>query len=84
VLGKLRSRVVGERRGAVGGVDLEHLGRLPPDVKVNMAVDMTEAMVSVCLEGVRAQNPKLTDVELMERLRERFEWAKRRRGGRRR
>ncbi|HVP16340.1 MAG TPA: hypothetical protein VMT42_03140 [candidate division Zixibacteria bacterium] len=82
VLRGLRSRVVGERRGAVGGVDLEQLGRLPPDVKVNMTVDMTEAMVSVCLEGVRAQNPKLTDVELMERLRERFEWAKRRRVGR--
>jgi hypothetical protein len=64
----------------VGGVDLEHLGKLPPDVKVNMAVDMTEAMVSVCLEGVKAQNPKLTDDELMERLRERFEWAKRKRG----
>lgn len=80
-MGRLRSRVVGERREAVGGVDLEQLGRLPPDVKVSMAVDMTEAMVSVCLEGVRAQNPKLTDVELMERLREKFEWAKRRRGG---
>jgi hypothetical protein len=71
---------VGERREAVGGVDLERLGRLPPGVKVNMAVDRTEAMVRVCLEGVRAQNPKLTDGELMERLRERFEWAKRWRG----
>ena len=81
-LGRLRSGVVAERRGAVGGVGLERLGRLPPCVKVNMAVDMTEAMVIVCLEGVRAQNPKLTDGELMERLRERFEWARRRRGGR--
>ena len=79
---RLRSRVGGERRGAVGAVYLEHLGRLPSDVKVNMAVDMTEAMVSVCLEGVKAQNPKLTEGELMERLRERFEWGRRRRGGR--
>ena len=59
------------------GVDIERLGRLSPEVKVNMAVDMTEAMVRVCLEGVKAQNPRLNDGELMERLRERFEWAKR-------
>ena len=81
---RLRSRVVGEKRGVVDDVDLERLGRLPPDVKVKMAVDMTEAMVRVCLEGIKARNPKLTDVELIERLRERFEWAKRRSGGRRR
>jgi len=61
---------------------LSHVGRLAPEVKVSMAVGMTEAMVSVCLEGVKAQNPKLTEGELMERLRERFEWGRRRRGGR--
>jgi hypothetical protein len=51
---------------------MERLGRLEPGVKVNMAVELTEAMVSVCMEGMRAQNPNMTEEELMERLRERL------------
>jgi hypothetical protein len=58
-------------------VNAERLGRLEPAAKVNMAVEMTEAMVSVCVEGIKAQNPNMTEEELMERLRERLEWAKR-------
>lgn len=56
---------------------MERLGRLEPRVKIDMAVEMTEAMVSLCMEGMRAQNPNMTEKELMERLRERLEWAKR-------
>jgi hypothetical protein len=48
-----------------------------PEVKVNMAMDMTEAMVRVCAEGIRAQYPHIAEKELMERLRERLEWTKR-------
>jgi len=67
----------------VGGVlfmrkeDWERVGRLKPEVKVNMAMDMTEAMVRVCAEGIRAQYPDIAEKELMERLRERLEWTKR-------
>ncbi len=57
--------------------DWERIGRLPPEVKVNMAMDMTEAMVRVCAEGIKAQNPGISDKELIEKLRERFEWSKR-------
>jgi hypothetical protein len=48
-----------------------------------MAIDMADAMVQVCVEGMRAQNPSMTEEECMKKLRERFEWAKRRqkRGG---
>ena len=56
---------------------LERVGRLPPEVKVMMAIDMTEAMVRVCAEGIKAQNPNIGDKELMEKLRERLEWTKR-------
>ncbi|MGA2767725.1 MAG: hypothetical protein ABSF24_05350 [Candidatus Bathyarchaeia archaeon] len=42
-----------------------------------MAVELTEAMASVCMEGMRAQNPNMTEEELKERLRERLGWAKR-------
>jgi hypothetical protein len=52
------------------------LGRLKPEEKVNMAIDMTEAMVQVCAEGIKAQYPSITEKELMEKLRERLEWSK--------
>jgi len=55
----------------------ERVGRLRPEVKVNMAMDLTEAMVRVCAEGIRAQNPNIAEKELIERLRERLEWSKR-------
>jgi hypothetical protein len=60
-----------------GEKDLERLGRLRPEAKVAMMMDMTESMVRVCAEGVRAQNPGISDEELMEKLRERLEWSKR-------
>jgi hypothetical protein len=53
------------------------LGRLKPEEKVNMAIDMTEAMVRVCAEGILVQNPSITEEELIEKLRERLEWCKR-------
>jgi hypothetical protein len=61
----------------------EQVRRLPSEVKVVMAIDMTEAIVGVCAEGIRAQFPNITERELMEKLRERLEWSKRwqKRGG---
>lgn len=57
--------------------DLERLGRLPSEVKVLMAIDMTEAMVRVCAEGIRAQCPDITEGRLLEKLRERLMWRTR-------
>jgi len=61
--------------------DWIRLGRLKPEEKVNIVIDMTDAIVSVCAEGIRAQYPGITEEELIERLRERIAWMKR---GRRR
>jgi hypothetical protein len=55
----------------------DRLGRLKPEDKVNMAIDMTDAVVSICAEGIRAQNPDISEEELIEKLRERFAWMKR-------
>lgn len=55
----------------------ERLGRLPSEVKVNMAIDMSEACVRICAEGIKAQFPDITEEELVEKLRKRFEWSKR-------
>jgi hypothetical protein len=57
---------------------LERVGRLKSEAKVNMAIEMTEAMVRVCLDGIRGRNPGMVEEELMQELRERLEWAKRR------
>lgn len=59
------------------------VGRLQPEVKVNMAIDMTDAVVGMCMEGIKAQNPNMNEDELMKKLRERLEWSKRwqKRGG---
>jgi hypothetical protein len=59
----------------------ERLGRLKPDEKVAVALDMTDACVRVCADGIRAQYPDISEEELLVKLRERLEWSKR---GRRR
>lgn len=64
------------------GVELDEvrwlrLGRLKPEEKVNMALDMSDAVVRICAEGIKAQNPGITEKELIEKLRERIEWSKR-------
>lgn len=59
------------------------VGRLPGEVKVNIAVDMTNTCLRVCAEGIRAQFPEISEGELLERLRERLDWAKRWQKGRR-
>jgi hypothetical protein len=55
----------------------ERLGRLKPEDKVKLAIDMTDARVSICAEGIRAQYSGISDEELIDKLRERMNWAKR-------
>ena len=55
----------------------ERLGQLPPEKKVAIMIDMTSAAVRICADGIRAQNPSITDHELIEKVRERLEWSKR-------
>jgi hypothetical protein len=57
--------------------DRERLGRLKPEEKVALALDMTDGCVRVCAEGIRTQCPDLSEEELMAKLRIRLEWTKR-------
>ena len=68
--------------GAVRSLDSESewLGRLKPDEKVAVALDMTGACVRVCADGIRAKYPGISEEELLAKLRERLEWGKRGRG----
>jgi hypothetical protein len=49
---------------------------LKPEEKVNTAIDMTDARVRICAEGIKAQHPRIQEEELLEPLRERVDYAK--------
>ena len=54
----------------------ESLGRLKPEKKVLIAMDMTDGCMQVCADGIRQQFPDISEEELLEKLRERLQWAK--------
>lgn len=57
----------------------KRLGRLPPEEKLRICMDMSDACVRTCASGIRAQNPGIGEEELIEKVRERLEWQKRNR-----
>jgi hypothetical protein len=57
----------------------ERLGRLKPEEKLAICMDMTDACVRICADGIRAQQPDISEEELIAKLRERMEWSKRHR-----
>lgn len=54
-----------------------NLRRLKPEEKANIAIDMTDACVRICAEGISAQCPSIDGDELLKMLRERIAYAKR-------
>ena len=57
-------------------LEWEELGRLRPNEKVALCLDMTEACFRTCAAGIRAQNPSITDEKLIMKLQERIDWVK--------
>jgi len=55
----------------------ERLGRLKPEDKVAIAIDMTDTSVRTCAAGIRMQHPDISEKDLIEQLRERLQWSKR-------
>jgi hypothetical protein len=54
----------------------KQIGRLPPEKKAEIMMDMTSASVHICMDGIRHQNPEISDNELLTKLRERVQWRK--------
>ena len=50
---------------------------MPPEEKVAICMDMSDACVQVRADGIRAQNIGISEEELIVKLRERLEWGKR-------
>ena len=57
--------------------DRKRLGRLKPEEKVLICMDLTDSCVRMCADGIRNQFPGISEEELIVRLRERLEWSKR-------
>jgi hypothetical protein len=55
--------------------------RLKREERVNLAVNMSDVCIRVCADGVRDQNPSISEEELIERVRERLMFDRRRKGG---
>jgi hypothetical protein len=55
------------------------LGHLKSEDKVQMCIDMTDVCVNICASGIRSQYPGISEEELLEELRLRLQWAKRKR-----
>jgi hypothetical protein len=50
---------------------------LKPEEKVNATIQMTDAVVKICADGIRDQNPNMTEEQLQEELRKRINRQKR-------
>ncbi|MEM3577584.1 MAG: hypothetical protein QXX51_03905 [Candidatus Bathyarchaeia archaeon] len=55
--------------------------RLKREERVNLAIGMSDVCIRVCADGVRDQNPSISDEELIERVRERLMFDRRSKGG---
>jgi len=55
------------------------LDRLKPEEKVNLAISMTDTCVRVCADAVKDRYRTIREEELIERVRERIVYGKRRR-----
>ena len=52
--------------------------KLSSEEKVKLMIGMVDACTRICAEGIRAQNKNISDKELMEKLRARILYNKRR------
>ncbi len=52
-------------------------GSLKPEEKVDATIQMTDTVVKICADGIRDQNPNITEEQLQEELRKRINSQKR-------
>jgi hypothetical protein len=50
---------------------------LKPEEKIDATIQMTDAMVKICADGIRDRNPNMTEEQLQEELRKRIDSKKR-------
>jgi len=55
-----------------------NLRKLKPEDKVNLAINMTDVCVQICANAIKDQNKNITEEQLIEEVRERIMYQKRR------
>ena len=55
------------------------LGDLEPEEKVSLAIGMTDVCVRVCADAIRDQYPTIEEEEMVEQIRERILYSRKRR-----
>lgn len=46
--------------------------KLKPEERVNLAIGMSDVCIRVCTDGVKDQNPDISEKELIEKARQRL------------
>lgn len=52
--------------------------QLSPEEKTRLTMEMTEAATTICADGIKAQNPDMTEEEVITELRRRITRERRR------
>jgi len=58
-------------------VEILNVKKLKREEKVNLAINMTDVVIQICTDGIKDQNPDITEAELKAKLRERLTRQKR-------
>ncbi|MEM2385940.1 MAG: hypothetical protein QXT10_07160 [Candidatus Bathyarchaeia archaeon] len=63
-----------------GGFGMLDWGRLKPEERVDLAVNMSSVCIRICAEGVKSRHPNISEEKLIELVRERLAYCKNKRG----
>jgi len=49
-----------------------NISKLSPEEKIKITIEMTEAVTRICADGIKANNPDITDEKLIQEIRRRI------------
>jgi hypothetical protein len=47
--------------------------KLSPEEKIHLAIDMSNSITQICLDGIKSKHPNITEKETIKILRERLQ-----------
>jgi hypothetical protein len=52
------------------------LDKMKPEEKVKCAINMTDVCVRICADGIKDENPQISEKELLEKVSERIRFGR--------
>ena len=49
-----------------------NISKISPEEKIRITIEMTDAVTRICAERIKANNPDITDEELIQEIRRRI------------